>query len=239
MAHICSTMDGNKLALVMAAVSAAGGDFLLNFEGGRFIHRIARRTTHRIECFDQGYASLQTWLTRFGSSAQCRTLSTNTPKNGQLEHQSVHELLHLFIALLSLHEEVKPPPRPPKINHQYLTKISLMAITNSVGAGRSAPKLVNTSLNDGTTKIMITAVTTKATISTEIGYISADLILDFMALGFFHVDRQAIQQLIQNTCLASPASTRLQYRLSKYSGYLRNATESEVPVSTSVRMLVE
>src|SRR6185312_14217123 len=35
---------------------------------------------------------------------------------------------------------------------------------------------------------------------------------------------------------ASPASTRLQYRLSKYIGNLRNAAESEVPVSTSVRM---
>ena len=32
-----------------------------------------------------------------------------------------------------------------------------IAITMSVGAGRSAPKLVNTLLNDGITKIMITA----------------------------------------------------------------------------------
>ena len=34
---------------------------------------------------------------------------------------------------------------------------------------------------------------------------------------------------------ASPASTKLQYRLSKYIGYLRKALLSEVPVSTSVR----
>ena len=37
-------------------------------------------------------------------------------------------------------KKYKPPPMPPKISHQYLTKNSLMAITNSVGAGRSAPK---------------------------------------------------------------------------------------------------
>ena len=44
-----------------------------------------------------------------------------------------------------------------------------MAITNSVGAGRSAPKDLNTSLKAGITKIMMTAVTTKATTSTAIG----------------------------------------------------------------------
>ncbi len=52
-----------------------------------------------------------------------------------------------------------------------------MPITISVGVGRSAPKLVNTSLKAGITLIMITATTMKATTSTEIGYISADLIL--------------------------------------------------------------
>src|SRR5687768_198124 len=47
--------------------------------------------------------------------------------------------------------------------YQYLMKYALTAITNSVGAGRSAPKEVNTSLNAGITKIMITDTTTKAT----------------------------------------------------------------------------
>ena len=73
---------------------------------------------------------------------------------------------------------------PPKISHQYLTKISLIAITNRVGAGRSAPKELNTSLKAGITKIMITATTTKATTTTEIGYIRADLILDLIASVF-------------------------------------------------------
>ena len=59
-----------------------------------------------------------------------------------------------------------------------------MAMTKSVGPGRSAPKELNTSLNEGITKIMITATTTKATITTEMGYIKADLILDLMASVF-------------------------------------------------------
>ncbi|MNY50590.1 hypothetical protein D3C86_1861050 [compost metagenome] len=59
-----------------------------------------------------------------------------------------------------------------------------MAITNSVGAGRSAPKEVNTSLNEGITKIMMIATTTKATTTTEVGYISADLIFDLIASVF-------------------------------------------------------
>ncbi len=44
-----------------------------------------------------------------------------------------------------------------------------MAITNSVGPGRSAPKLSNTCLNAGITKIMITAVMTNATTMIDIG----------------------------------------------------------------------
>ena len=58
---------------------------------------------------------------------------------------------------------------PPKISHQYWTKISDMAITNRVGAGRSAPKFLNSSLKAGITKIMITAVMMNATTMIEIG----------------------------------------------------------------------
>jgi hypothetical protein len=57
----------------------------------------------------------------------------------------------------------------PKIAHQYLTKNSDSAMTNRVGAGRSAPKELNTSLNAGMTKIMMIVSTTKATTSTAIG----------------------------------------------------------------------
>ncbi len=55
------------------------------------------------------------------------------------------------------------------ISHQYETKKSEIAITISVGAGRLAPKLVNTCLNAGITQIMITQITTIATTMTEIG----------------------------------------------------------------------
>ena len=57
----------------------------------------------------------------------------------------------------------------PKIRYQYSTKKSERPITNSVGAGRSAPKLVNTCLNAGMTKIMITAVMMNATTITATG----------------------------------------------------------------------
>lgn len=73
-----------------------------------------------------------------------------------------------------------------------------MPITNSVGAGRSAPNELNTSLKAGITKIMMMVTTMKATTMTEIGYISADLILDLMA-SVFHVRGQAVQQGFQDT----------------------------------------
>ena len=61
------------------------------------------------------------------------------------------------------------PPITPKIAHHHSTKKSDMEITIWVGNGNSAPKLVNTSLNAGITKIMITAVITNATTSTAMG----------------------------------------------------------------------
>ena len=45
----------------------------------------------------------------------------------------------------------------------------VIAITTNVGVGRFAPKLANTCLNAGMTKIMITHTTTMATVITEIG----------------------------------------------------------------------
>ena len=58
---------------------------------------------------------------------------------------------------------------PPKMAYQYSTKKSDIAMTISVGPGRSAPKLANTCLNAGITKIMMTAVMTNATTMIAIG----------------------------------------------------------------------
>jgi hypothetical protein len=81
-------------------------------------------------------------------------------------------------------KKYRPPNEQPKIAHHQATKNSDSAMTASVGAGRSAPKDLKTSLKAGMTKIMITVSTTKATTSTAIGYISADLIFDLMAIVF-------------------------------------------------------
>src|SRR6185437_7402524 len=55
------------------------------------------------------------------------------------------------------------------IAHHHATKKSEMSMTTCVSHGRLAPKLENTLLNAGITKIMITHVTTIATTMTEIG----------------------------------------------------------------------
>ena len=54
-------------------------------------------------------------------------------------------------------------------SHHHATTNSDIAMTISVGAGRSAPKFENTFLNDGITKIMMIQTTTIATTMTEIG----------------------------------------------------------------------
>ena len=53
--------------------------------------------------------------------------------------------------------------------YQLATNQSEMFITICVGAGRSAPKLLNRSLKVGITKIMITAVMTSATTMIDTG----------------------------------------------------------------------
>ncbi len=58
---------------------------------------------------------------------------------------------------------------PNSSTYQYLTKKSDIAITIRVGVGRSAPKLENTCLNAGITKIMIITVTRIATRMIAVG----------------------------------------------------------------------
>ncbi len=62
-----------------------------------------------------------------------------------------------------------PPMITGKMMYQLPTNQSEIPITISVGAGRSAPKFLNTSLNAGITKIMITAVMMNATAMIAIG----------------------------------------------------------------------
>ena len=62
-----------------------------------------------------------------------------------------------------------PAATPRKAAHQYSRMKSEIAITSRVKAGRSAPKLENSSLNWGMTNIMMTTVTMMATTMTAAG----------------------------------------------------------------------
>ncbi len=96
-------------------------------------------------------------------------LRITSPKMGALSKAVSMNRCTFGERLPGLEEKYRPTKMTPKMMYQYLTKKSEIAITNRVGAGRSAPKLLNTSLNAGTTQIMITAVTTKATTRMETG----------------------------------------------------------------------
>src|SRR6185436_15586404 len=61
------------------------------------------------------------------------------------------------------------PPIAGNTMYQLATVQSEMPMMTSVGVGRSAPKLANTLLNAGITKIMITAVITIATTMIDTG----------------------------------------------------------------------
>ena len=97
-------------------------------------------------------------------------LSQDVADDRKLEHQAVDSRSGTpSIACSSVKNAKIVPPTITNISHHQVTKKSEIAITISVGAGRSAPKLVNTSLNAGITKTMMTQTTTIATTITEIG----------------------------------------------------------------------
>ena len=89
---------------------------------------------------------------------------------GNLEHQPVER--HSGTPPSAGTAAPKPTIAPTMMtatSHHHATTQSEIAITISVGAGRSAPKFVNTFLNDGITNTMMIHVTTIATTITEIG----------------------------------------------------------------------
>src|SRR5690349_15776860 len=96
-------------------------------------------------------------------------LRITSPKTGSLSRKRSIVACILAERRQVWKKKYSPANRLPKMMYQYLTKYSDSVITNTVGAGRSAPKLENTSLKAGTTQIMITAVTMKATPSTATG----------------------------------------------------------------------
>src|SRR5687768_746525 len=94
---------------------------------------------------------------------------TRSPNTGM---RSISRSMKICTARERFQAARKPQMAPMmvgKMTYQYETNQSDMAITRRVGAGRSAPKLRNTSLNAGITKIMITAVIMKATAMIAIG----------------------------------------------------------------------
>src|SRR3569832_495978 len=153
-AHICSTIDGNTLALVIAAVRL-----------------VPVETSIWIFCVEMEYTELpdapptETSASTSGTPAAnmvesvrvqraITDLYTRSPNTGTLSMARSMNICTFSLRFHAWKKKYRPPPIPPKISHQYLTKNSLMPITNKVGAGRSAPKDENTSLNAGITKIM-------------------------------------------------------------------------------------
>src|SRR5574337_1086268 len=184
MAHICSTMDGNTFALPMAAVR------LVPVETSCWILSVATAYTELPDAppTESSASTSGTPAANIVDSVRVQRatqdLSISTPKTGSLSSSRSMNCCTRSLRFQAWKKKYRPPPSTPKISHQYLTKNSLMPITNSVGAGRSAPNEVNTCLNEGITKIMITDTTTNATTITAVGYINADLIFDLIASVF-------------------------------------------------------
>jgi len=90
--------------------------------------------------------------------ARHRSFHDQFTNHRRLEHHPVDDHLNLRRTPPRLQHEVAGASEPNSMTYQYLTKKSDIAITINVGAGRSAPKLENTLLNAGITKIMMIAV---------------------------------------------------------------------------------
>src|SRR5260370_42086739 len=86
-----------------------------------------------------------------------------SPKTGNL---SIIRSMNIWTGKERFHRARKPTTLPMtagKMTDQYLTKASEIPMTNKVGAGRSAPKVVNTTFHGGIRKSMMTHVMMSAT----------------------------------------------------------------------------
>src|SRR5688572_3670160 len=83
---------------------------------------------------------------------------TRSPNSGTRCSSRSSEGCTASEALLASKKAEMPANMAVKMTYQYSTNQSEMAITSSVGAGRSASKFVNTYLDARITNIMITAV---------------------------------------------------------------------------------
>ena len=196
MAAICSTMVGNTpVAGHRGGQRRAGGDVLLDLLGGRTQTELPEAPPTESSASTSGTPAAN-MVDSVRVQRAMTDLLIRSPNTGNIFSSSRSMHLHLLGALPGLEEEVEaaeqqaedgPPPLDEELGHRD---------HDQRGAGRSAPKEVNTSLKAGITKIMITVSTTKAT-TTAIGYISADLIFCLMARSFL-VDRQAVEQRFQD-----------------------------------------
>src|SRR5256885_5136989 len=92
-----------------------------------------------------------------------------SPKTGNL---SIVRSMNIWTGKERFHSARKPQTLPMtagKMMYQYLTKVSEIPMTNKVGAGGSAPKVVNTPFKAGNTKNMMKAGMMKANTTNAIG----------------------------------------------------------------------
>ena len=162
-----------------------------------------------------------------------------SPKIGSSQHQPVHRDLHrLASASTARRSRRRAADRRRRSAYQYSTKKSEIAITISVGAGRSAPKLVNTCLNAGITKIMMTAVMTNATTMhrDRVEQRRLDLALDREDL--FLVGRQAVEQRRPGYRPARRRRPGCRTARRSRAGACGTPATGDEPVSTSVLMSI-
>src|SRR6185295_2434393 len=168
-AHICSTMDGNTFALVMATVR------LVPVETSCWIFCVAISYTELPEAPPtESSASTSgtpaaNMVDRVRVQRAIAAFLSSGPKIGALRLSLSMKICTASERFQASRKPYTAPPIAGKTMYQFATVQSEMPMMMSVGVGRSAPKLENTLLNAGITKIMITAVITIATTTIDTG----------------------------------------------------------------------
>src|SRR3989344_5713004 len=145
-------MEGKILALPMAAVR------LVPVETSCWIFSVAMEYTELPEAPPtESRASTSgtpaaNIVDRVRVQRATQDLSIKAPKIGIFNSTRSMNICIFSFLFQACMKKKNPPPITPKINHHHFTKTSLIPITKSVGAGRSAPNDVKTSLNAGIPK---------------------------------------------------------------------------------------
>ena len=159
---------------------------------------VTGRATHGVQRFDQWHASGKHG--RQGPGPTCNAgLFNQYAEDGQLQHKTIHENLHTLVTLPGLHEEIEPAAQTTKNQIPVLNKEFAHGDHDQCWCGQLAAEGREDGFEGRNYKDHDHRDHHKSDDQNRNRVHQRRLDLGLDGFRLFHIDREAIQQLVQNT----------------------------------------